>query len=121
VRLDRIGRLPDESVVEHLVQVRGVGPWTADMFLLSVLGRLDVWPVGDYGVRVGFSRGWQLEEVPSPKELAELGDGFRPYRSLVAWYCWRILDQTLPADGAAPGPPSASGGTPPVRTVPTPR
>ena len=65
VRLDRIGRLPDDAVVEHLVQVRGIGPWTADMFLLSVLGRLDVWPVGDYGVRVGFARSWGLEAVPA--------------------------------------------------------
>jgi DNA-3-methyladenine glycosylase II len=102
VRLDRIGRLPDEGVVEHLVQVRGVGPWTADMFLLSVLGRLDVWPVGDYGVRVGFSRGWGLTDVPTPTELMALGDVFRPYRSLVAWYCWRVLDQTVPAAGVVP-------------------
>ena len=65
VRLDRIGRLSDEAVVEHLVQVRGIGPWTADMFLLSVLGRLDVWPVGDYGVRVGFARSWGLDAVPA--------------------------------------------------------
>ncbi len=96
VSLDRIGRLPDEGVIAHLVQVRGVGPWTADMFLLSVLGRLDVWPVGDYGVRVGFARGWGLPEVPGPRELETLGEPFRPYRSLVAWYCWRVLDQTLP-------------------------
>lgn len=121
VRLDRIGRLPDEAVVEHLIQVRGVGPWTADMFLLSVLGRLDVWPVGDYGVRVGFSRGWGLAEVPTPKELAALGDAFRPYRSLVAWYCWRVLDQTLPATVAAPDPPSAASGRKPrARRAPTP-
>ena len=74
VRLDRIGRLPDEAVVEHLTQVRGIGPWTAEMFLLSVLGRIDVWPVGDYGVRVGFARGWGLDAVPAPKELVELGE-----------------------------------------------
>jgi 3-methyladenine DNA glycosylase/8-oxoguanine DNA glycosylase len=99
VRFDRIGRLSDEAVIEHLVQVRGVGPWTADMFLLLVLGRLDVWPVGDYGVRVGFARGWGLADVPSPQELLALGEPFRPYRSLVAWYCWRVLDQTLPEAG----------------------
>jgi DNA-3-methyladenine glycosylase II len=121
VRLDRIGRQPDEAVVEHLVQVRGIGPWTADMFLLSVLGRLDVWPVGDYGVRVGFSRGWGLAEVPTAKELVALGDVFRPYRSLVAWYCWRVLDQTLPAAVATPEAPSAaSRRKPPVRKVSAP-
>lgn len=97
LRLERIGRLPDAEVVEHLVRVRGIGPWTADMFLLFVLGRLDVWPVGDYGVRVGFARAWGLPGIPSPKELAALGDPFRPYRSLVAWYCWRVLDQAVPA------------------------
>jgi DNA-3-methyladenine glycosylase II len=109
VRLERIGRLPDEVVVEHLVQVRGIGPWTADMFLLSVLGRLDVWPVGDYGVRVGFSRGWGLTDVPTPKELAALGEPFRPYRSLVAWYCWRVLDQIVPVADAVPDPPPTTG------------
>jgi DNA-3-methyladenine glycosylase II len=92
VVLDRIGRLSDEAIVEHLCQVRGIGPWTADMFLLWVLGRKDVWPVGDYGVRAGFARAWGLEEIPSSKELAALGDPFRPYRGVVAWYCWRVMD-----------------------------
>jgi len=58
VSLDRIGRLSDEDVVDHLVQVRGIGRWTAEMFLLGNLGRLDVWPVGDYGVRAGFASAW---------------------------------------------------------------
>jgi DNA-3-methyladenine glycosylase II len=92
ISLDRIGRLPDEVVVEHLTQVRGIGPWTADMFLLGTLGRLDVWPVGDYGVRAGFASAWGLAGIPDPKELEVLGEPFRPYRSLVAWYCWRVLD-----------------------------
>jgi 3-methyladenine DNA glycosylase/8-oxoguanine DNA glycosylase len=92
IMLDRIGRLTDDEVIDHLTQVRGIGPWTAQMFLISTLGRLDVWPVGDYGVRAGFARAWSLDEVPSPKQLAELGEPFRPYRSLVAWYCWRVLD-----------------------------
>jgi 3-methyladenine DNA glycosylase/8-oxoguanine DNA glycosylase len=92
VRLDRIGRLTDDEVVEHLTQVRGIGPWTAHMFLIGALGRLDVWPVGDYGVRAGFARAWGLEEIPSPKALLELGEPFRPYRTVVAWYCWRVVD-----------------------------
>ena len=62
IALDRIGRLSDDEVVEHLTQVRGIGPWTAQMFLIGTLGRLDVWPVGDYGVRAGFARAWGLEE-----------------------------------------------------------
>jgi DNA-3-methyladenine glycosylase II len=92
VALDRIGRLTDGEVVDHLTRVRGIGPWTAQMFLLATLGRLDVWPVGDYGVRAGFARAWGLPELPGPKELVPLGEPFRPYRSVVAWYCWRVMD-----------------------------
>ena len=92
VSLERIGRLSDEDIVDHLCQVKGIGPWTADMFLLATLGRLDVWPTGDYGVRAGFARAWQLPAIPAPKELAVMGEPFRPYRSLVAWYCWRVVD-----------------------------
>lgn len=92
VVLDRIGRLPDAAIVEHLCRVRGIGPWTADMFLLWALGRQDVWPIGDYGVRAGFARAWGLEKIPSPKELVAKGEPFRPHRSVVAWYCWRVMD-----------------------------
>jgi 3-methyladenine DNA glycosylase/8-oxoguanine DNA glycosylase len=92
VSLERIGRLSDDAVVDHLTRVRGIGPWTADMFLLDTLGRLDVWPTGDYGVRAGFAAAWGLAEVPTAKELMVLGEPFRPYRSLVAWYCWRVVD-----------------------------
>jgi 3-methyladenine DNA glycosylase/8-oxoguanine DNA glycosylase len=95
VRLERIGRLPDEEVVAELVKVRGVGRWTAEMFLMFTLGRLDVWPTGDYGVRMGFARAWGLPEPPTPEVLAALGDPFRPYRSVAAWYCWRAVEQPL--------------------------
>ena len=90
--LERIGALRDEEVVARLVQVKGIGTWTAEMFLIFTLGRLDVWPIGDYGVRVGFARAWGLPEVPTPKALAAHGDPYRPYRSVVAWYCWRAVD-----------------------------
>jgi DNA-3-methyladenine glycosylase II len=90
--LDRIGRLSDEAVIDQLTKVRGIGPWTAHMFLLIVLGRQDVWPTGDFGVRAGFARAWDLSEIPKAKELDVLGEPFRPYRSLVAWYCWREMD-----------------------------
>lgn len=93
VALDRIGRLSDEQVVAHLTVVRGIGPWTAQMFLMSTLNRLDVWPVGDYGVRAGFAKAWSLDAIPDPKELEGMGEPFRPYRSLVAWYCWRVVDE----------------------------
>ena len=98
VSLDRIGRLPDEAVVEHLVQVRGIGRWTAEMFLIGALGRLDVWPVGDYGVRAGYARGWGLTAIPAPAELVVHGERYRPYRSVVAWYCWRVMDERAVAD-----------------------
>ena len=92
VTLDRIGRMSDAEVVASLTVVRGIGPWTAQMFLMSTLSRLDVWPTGDYGVRAGFARAWGLPGIPDPKALDVLGEPFHPYRSLVAWYCWRAAD-----------------------------
>jgi len=91
VRLERIGRRPDDEIVAELIKVRGIGVWTAEMFLMFTLGRLDVWPVLDYGVRVGYQRAYGLAAAPTPKALGPLGDRFRPYRSLVAWYCWRVV------------------------------
>jgi 3-methyladenine DNA glycosylase/8-oxoguanine DNA glycosylase len=96
VRLDTIGRRADDDVVAELTQVRGIGPWTAQMFLIFDLHRLDVWPTGDLGVRVGFQRAFDLADVPAPRELDELGARFAPHRSVVAWYCWRVLDTTTP-------------------------
>lgn len=92
VVLRRITRLGDDEVVSHLTRVRGIGPWTAHMFLLFDLRRLDVWPTGDYGVRAGFRKAFDLAEMPSERELAELGEPFAPYRSVVAWWCWREVD-----------------------------
>jgi len=96
IRLDRTGRMPDDEVVAMLTQAKGVGPWTAHMFLMFHLHRLDVWPTGDYGVRVGYRHAFGLGELPSPRELDELGERFRPYRSVVAWYCWRAVDTVVP-------------------------
>ncbi len=92
VRLDRIGRLGDAAIVEHLTVVRGIGPWTAQMFLLFELRRLDVWPTGDYGVRAGFARAFSLDELPDEREMGLLGEPFAPYRSVLAWWCWREVD-----------------------------
>jgi 3-methyladenine DNA glycosylase/8-oxoguanine DNA glycosylase len=92
VRLDRMGRLPDEAVVEELVRVRGIGPWTAQMFLMFTLQRPDVWPVGDLGVRNGWGRAFGWTTPPTSAELVELGERFRPHRSVVAWYCWAAAD-----------------------------
>jgi DNA-3-methyladenine glycosylase II len=96
VELDRVARLPDDEVVRELVLVRGIGEWTAHMFLMFQMARLDVWPVLDFGVRSGFARMYQLDTMPTPKQLAAEGDRFEPYRSLVAWYCWRAADTATP-------------------------
>jgi DNA-3-methyladenine glycosylase II len=96
VELDRVARLADEKVVSELILVRGIGVWTAHMFLMFQMGRLDVWPTLDYGVRSGFGRMFGVEPMPTPKQLEPLGDPFRPYRSLVAWYCWRAVDTVTP-------------------------
>jgi DNA-3-methyladenine glycosylase II len=96
VELDRMSRLSDENVVRELTLVRGIGQWTAHMFLMFQLGRLDVWPTLDYGVRSGYARLFALPDAPTAKQLEPLGDRFRPYRSLVAWYCWRAADTVVP-------------------------
>lgn len=90
--LGRVGRLDDEAVIELVTAVWGIGRWTAQMFLMFTLGRLDVWPTGDYGVRAGFARAWGLDELPDERGLAELGEPFAGSRSLVAWYCWRAIE-----------------------------
>lgn len=92
VPVDRLTRLPDEAIIERLVVVRGIGRWTAEMFLMFQLRRIDVWPIDDYGVRKGYARAYGLAELPKPKELGGLGDAFRPYRSVAAWYCWRAVE-----------------------------
>ena len=81
----------DAEVVARLSTVRGIGKWTAEMFLMFQLRRLDVWPTGDLGVRKGFGLAWGIP-TPTAKELDPLGDPFRPYRSVVAWYCWRAAE-----------------------------
>jgi 3-methyladenine DNA glycosylase/8-oxoguanine DNA glycosylase len=100
VRLDGWVRLTDDQIVERLTTVRGIGPWTAHMFLIFELNRPDVWPTGDFGVRAGYARMHGLSEPPSAGELAPLGDPYRPYRSIAAWYCWRAVDARPPAPGS---------------------
>ena len=92
VPLDGIDRLRDDDIVDRLSAVRGIGRWTAEMFLIFQLRRLDVWPVDDYGVRKGWSVAYGLPDPPKPRELMVQGDRFRPYRTVVAWYCWRAVD-----------------------------
>jgi DNA-3-methyladenine glycosylase II len=101
VPLRGLSRLSDEEIVERLSSVRGIGPWTAEMFLMFQLGRPNVWPVGDLGVRNGYRIAYGLDEMPTPKQLLPLGEAYRPYRSVAAWYCWAAVhlargDMVLP-------------------------
>jgi DNA-3-methyladenine glycosylase II len=91
VPLRRIGRLADEDIITRLSVVRGIGRWTAEMFLIFQLRRLDVWPVEDYGIRQGYSLAYGLRELLTPKELRGEGERFRPYRTVAAWYCWQAV------------------------------
>lgn len=86
-----IARESDEEIVSRLSSVRGIGKWTAEMFLMFQLRRLDVWPTSDLGVRRGYGLAWGVP-MPSARELEPLGDPYRPYRSVAAWYCWRAVE-----------------------------
>src|SRR5581483_5884998 len=105
VPLHDVEHLTDEDLIARLSTVPGIGRWTAEMFLMFQLGRLDVWPVGDLGVRKGYALAWGLPDLPTPKELAAYGETFRPYRSVAAWYCWRAVDPVAPDPAAATTPP----------------
>jgi DNA-3-methyladenine glycosylase II len=96
VRLERISGLGDEELIDRLTTVRGIGRWTAEMLLIFELHRIDVWPVADAGIRAGYTRAYGLAESPKPKALLELGEAFRPYRSVAAWYLWRAVDVIPP-------------------------
>jgi 3-methyladenine DNA glycosylase/8-oxoguanine DNA glycosylase len=90
--LAEIRRMPDETIVERLSEVRGIGRWTAEMFLMFRLGRPDVLPVDDYGVRKGFAIVYD-RELPSPKELAAYGIRWKPHRTVASWYLWRAVER----------------------------
>ncbi len=94
--LEVLQAMSDEVLIRTLCRVRGIGPWTAQMFMLFELGRLDVWPTGDLAVRKGFGLAFGHDAPPTAKALEPLGDPFVPYRSIVAWYCWRVLDTSTP-------------------------
>jgi 3-methyladenine DNA glycosylase/8-oxoguanine DNA glycosylase len=85
-------RMSDDEIVTRLTAVRGIGRWTVEMLLLFDLGRPDVWPVDDYGVRKGFAKTFGRRQLPTPKQLMKFGEKWRPYRSVAAWYFWRALD-----------------------------
>ena len=82
----------DDEIITRLTAVRGIGRWTVEMLLLFDLGRPDVWPVDDYGVRKGFAKTFGRRKLPTSKQLMKFGEKWRPYRSAAAWYFWRALD-----------------------------
>ncbi|WP_141735333.1 methylated-DNA--[protein]-cysteine S-methyltransferase [Oligoflexus tunisiensis] len=90
--MSELARMSDQEIIEVLTQVRGIGPWTVEMLLIFDLGRLDILPVTDYGVRKGFALTWRKRELPSPETLMRHGERWRPFRSLASWYLWRALD-----------------------------
>jgi DNA-3-methyladenine glycosylase II len=111
VPLEALDELEDEEIISRLSMVRGIGRWTAEMFLMFELQRPDVWPVDDYGVRNGWTIIYSLPELIKPRELRERGERFRPYRSFAAWYCWQAVSlqrgqMILPADAGDGQKPS---------------
>ena len=88
-----IKKLSNEEILERLTAVRGVGPWTVEMLLMFRLGRADVLPIDDYGVRKGFALTYGLDELPSPKDLLAHGERWRPFRSVASWYLWRAAER----------------------------
>jgi 3-methyladenine DNA glycosylase/8-oxoguanine DNA glycosylase len=95
IRLERHGYMGDHDVIREVTAVRGIGPWTAQMYLMFTLARRDVWPAGDFGVRNGWSQLHGLDEMISERALRDAGAAFEGFRSSVAYYCWRVVDGPL--------------------------
>lgn len=92
IRFDRLTELSDEQVIAELTQVKGIGVWTVQMFLMFALRRPDVLPVGDLGVRNAIWKAYELEAPPAPKEIESIGAAWRPFATVASWYLWRSLD-----------------------------
>lgn len=92
VIFEQLPGLGDDAVIEHLVRVKGVGVWTAQVFLMFALQRQDVLPTGDLGIRAAMRKAYALEELPKPKEMEAIAESWRPYRTVACWYLWRSLD-----------------------------
>lgn len=92
LQLARVSRMTDEAAIEHLVQIKGIGTWTAQMFLIFGLGRLDIMPHGDLGIQVAIRKNYGLRTNPKPKRIDRLAAAWRPYCSIASWYLWQTLD-----------------------------
>jgi DNA-3-methyladenine glycosylase II len=96
VLIDRLHQLPDEEIIAELIQVRGIGLWTSQMFLMFRLGRPDVLPHLDLGIRKGLQKTYSLTELPTPQQVLEIGQKWRPHCTLACWYLWRSLEIQTP-------------------------
>jgi DNA-3-methyladenine glycosylase II len=92
LEFEKLSTLPDMEVIEHLTQVKGIGVWTAHMFLMFTLRRPDVLPTGDYGVQVAIKKYYRKRKLPKPKDMEKIAKSWAPYRSIACWYLWRSLD-----------------------------
>jgi DNA-3-methyladenine glycosylase II len=101
VTLDDLDDLDDEAIITELTAVKGIGRWTAEMFLMFRLHRPDVLPVGDLGIVTAVQKAYRLRKRPTPERLRALGDAWRPYRSIACWYLWRSLDNGAAASSSA--------------------
>lgn len=104
VELDGIESLDDEAVIAALTKIKGVGRWTAEMFLMFRLLRPDVLPVGDFGIVSAVQKAYGLRTRPTPERLRAIGEAWKPYRSIACWYLWRSLDNAGAVSSTAPGP-----------------
>lgn len=96
VVFERLPEMADEEVIEHLTQVKGIGVWTAHMFLIFALRRPDILPTGDLGIRTAIQKAWNLPDLPKPLEMEKIAASWRPYASIASWYLWRSLDTKTP-------------------------
>jgi len=92
LEFEKLSTLPDLDVIEHLTQVKGIGVWTAHMFLMFTLRRPDVLPTGDYGIQVAMKKYYRKRRLPKPKDMEKIAKSWVPYRSIACWYLWRSLD-----------------------------
>ncbi|MFO0937092.1 MAG: DNA-3-methyladenine glycosylase [Gemmataceae bacterium] len=92
VPIRKLPAMENDEVRERLIVVKGIGPWTVDMFLMFSLGRPDVLPVGDLGIRAAVKKLWTMNELPTPSELTEIAEPWRPYRTVASWYLWRTIE-----------------------------
>ena len=93
----KFNNMSDEEIRNHVVAVKGIGPWTADMFLMFTLNRPDVLPTGDLGIQKGFQKLYSLKRLPTPEAMERLAASWRPYRTYASWYLWRLADDGNPS------------------------